>query len=267
MGALSPSWAISPWSSKYVGGMEEHFAGDALDPDLWLPHYLPHWSSRASSAATYAVTDGELRLSIPPEQGLWCSGLHDGPLRVSGVQSASFSGPPGSPVGGQPFKDGLLVASEEPGFCGYTPLYEHVEVRARGVLSPRSMIAFWLSGIEDKPQHSGEICVMEIFGDAVRPGSADVGIGLHKFRDPVLTEEWSTQPLEIDVAEFHRYAVDWTPGSLVFTVDGTVVKRIGQSPNYPVQLMLAVFDFPDKADNTTGSVPELIVSHVSGHPL
>ena len=71
---------------------------------------------------------------------------------------------------------------------------------------------------------------MEIFGDAVRPGSADVGIGLHKFRDPGLTEEWSTVPLEIDVTEFHTYAVDWRPGSLVFTVDGMPVRRIGQSP-------------------------------------
>jgi hypothetical protein len=245
--------------------MEDRFAGDALDLSVWLPHYLPHWSSRASSAATYVVADGELRLSIPPEQGLWCEGVHDGPLRVSGIQSASFSGPVGSPVGGQPFRDGLLVAGEEPEFWGYTPLYGHIEARARGVLSPRSMMAFWLSGIEDKPQHSGEICVMEIFGDAVRPGSADVGIGLHKFRDPGLVEQWSTVPLPIDVSEFHTYAVDWQPGSLVFSVDGTPVRTIGQSPNYPVQLMLAVFDFPDKATGADDvPVPEMIVSHVLG---
>ena len=54
----------------------------------------------------------------------------------------------------------------------------------RGVVSPRSMVAFWMSGIEDRPERSGEICVMEVFGDAVRDGSADVGMGLHRFRDP-----------------------------------------------------------------------------------
>jgi hypothetical protein len=51
----------------------------------------------------------------------------------------------------------------------------------------------------------------------------------------------------------------------VFTVDGTQVRRIGQSPNYPVQLMLAVFDFPGKATGAgEAPVPEMIVSHVLG---
>ena len=242
------------------------FAGDALDTEVWLPHYLPHWSSRAASAATWTVAGGELRLSIPPSQPLWCEGSHDGALRVSGIQSASFSGPVGSPIGGQPFKDGLLVSTEEPPFWGYTPLYGQISVRARAVLTARSMAAFWLSGIEDTPQHSGEICVFEVFGDAVGEGTADVGIGLHKFRDPGLTEDFSAIPLPLDVAEFHTYAVDWAPGALTFTVDGTVVRQVGQSPNYPVQLMLAVFDFPDKADPAakTAPTPELIVTDIAG---
>jgi len=245
--------------------LDEHFSGHALDTGVWLPYYLPHWSSRATSGATYQVADGELRLSIPSSQGLWCEGVHDGPLRVSGIQSGSFSGPVGSTVGGQPFQDGLLVTEQEPEFWGYTPLYGHVEVRARGVITPRSMVAFWLSGVEDVPQRSGEICVMEVFGDAPQR----VGMGLHRFRDPALTEDFDPVPLAIDVSEFHTYAVDWSPGSLSFTVDGAVVKRVAQSPGYPVQLMLAVFDFPDKADPMDAEVPvpELIVSHVIGRPL
>jgi beta-glucanase (GH16 family) len=140
-----------------------------------------------------------------------------------------------------------------------------VEIRMRAVLTARSMAAFWLSGVEDKPDRSGEICVVEVFGTAPR----DIGMGLHRFRDPALVEEWGTVTLPIDVAEFHTYAVDWRPDLLLFSVDGTVVKRVNQAPEYPVQLEIAVFDFPAKADLVPGEVPvpELIVSHVSGRPL
>lgn len=238
------------------------FPGDDLDRSVWVPWYLPHWSSRAASQATYQVRDGELRLSIPPSQGLWADGVHPTPLRVSGIQSANFSGPVGSTIGGQPFLDGQRVREEQGTFWGCTPHFGHIGIRMRGVVSPRSMVAFWLSGIEDVPERSGEICVMEAFGDAVRDGSADVGIGLHRFRDPALTEDWSALPLPIDIAEFHTYAVDWAPGSLIFTVDGVEVRRVDQAPDYPVQLELGVFDFPDKpgpADHT----PELVVSHLT----
>jgi beta-glucanase (GH16 family) len=180
------------------------------------------------------------------------------------VQTANFSGPVGSPIGGQPFLPDQQVREEQEPFWGYLPLYGNIEIRMRGEVSPRSMVAFWMSGIEDIPSRSGEICVMEAFGSA--PG--EIGIGLHKFRDPALTEEWSALPLGIDIAEFHTYAVDWRPGSLVFTVDGTEVRRVDQAPDYPVQLELGVFDFPDKAvDDAVPHTPELVVSHVIGRPL
>jgi hypothetical protein len=250
--------------------LDERFDGGGLDLDVWFPYYLPHWSSRAASAATYDVRDGELVLTIPAGQGLWCEDSHDGPLRVSCIQTGSFSGAVGSTVGQQPFRDGLVVREAQPAMWGYTPCYGHPEVRMRGTVTPRSMVAFWLSGIEDRPERSGEICVAEIFGDAVRPGSCDVGRGLHPFRDPALTEAFSADPLPLDVADDHVYAVDWRPGSLLFTVDGEHAREVEGAPDYPVQLMLGVFGFPDRADpESTGPppVPELVVSHVRGHPL
>jgi len=252
--------------------LDERFAGDTLDPDVWFPYYLPHWSSRAESAATCAVRGGELHLSIPADQPLWCADLHEEPLRVSCIQSGSFSGPLGGTVGQQPFRGGLRVREEQPTMWGYTPYYGHVEVRMRGVVSARSMFAFWMSGIEDRPERAGEICVAEIFGDAVRDGSADVGIGVKKLGDPALAQEFAADPLGIDVAEFHTYGVDWRPGSLAFSVDGQVVRRLDQAPDYPMQLMIGVFDFPAKAADTAADtavvpVPEMVVSHVRGHPL
>ncbi len=230
--------------------LDDDFTGPGLDRSVWLPHYLPAWSSRAASAASYEVGDSRLRLFIPPEQGLWCAGDHEPDLRVSAVQSGSFSGPVGSTVGQQPYRDGLTVREEQPAFWGCTPHFGRIEVRARADLNPRSMASCWLVGLEDRPERCAEICVMEVFGSAVEPGSsAEVGMGLHAFRDPDVREDFTATRLPIDVADWHDYAVDWRPGRVDFLVDGEPVRTAAGPPDYLMQLMLAVFDFPDGADD------------------
>jgi hypothetical protein len=77
------------------------------------PYHLPHWSFRAASAATWSVRDGELTLTIPVDQPLWCPDLHEEPLRVSCIQSGSFAGPLGSAIGQMPFREGLVVREEQ----------------------------------------------------------------------------------------------------------------------------------------------------------
>jgi hypothetical protein len=247
----------------------DEFDAAELDTEVWVAHYLPQWSSRAQSAATYAVAGSELRLTIPPEQGLWCAGEHEPALRVSGVQSGVFSGPVGSTVGQQPFRDGQVVREEQPATWGWTPHYGVLEVRARMDLSPRSMASVWMVGMEDEPDRCGEICVFEVFGDALRTASdgptAAVGMGVHPFRDPALTDEFAAESLAIDVAEPHLYAVDWRPGRVDFLVDGEHVKTVHQAPAYPMQMMVAVFDFPDRAASAPpGHVPLLAVDYVRG---
>jgi hypothetical protein len=164
----------------------DDFEGHDLDRSVWIPHYLPQWSSRAESAATYEVTGSELRLSIPTGQGLWCPVEHEGPLRVSGIQSGVFSGAVGSTAGQQPFRDGLRVREAQPAQWGWTPRYGVLEVRAQMELTARSMASVWMVGIEDEPQRSGEICVFEVFGDAIGRAGPAVGMGIHPFRDPAL---------------------------------------------------------------------------------
>src|SRR4051812_29280244 len=239
----------------------DDFDGPALDLEVWLPHYLPQWSSRALSAATYELGGSELRLTIPPDQGIWCEGQHEPPLRVSGIQSGAFSGPVGSTLGQQPFRDGLLVREEQPAQWGWTPEYGLIEIRARMELSPRSMASLWLAGLEQRPEESGEICVFEIFGEALDDGAAAVGQGIKPFRDPALSWEFDAPRLEIDVREPHVYAAEWRPGRVQFLVDGNAVRTVEQAPAYPVQAMIAVFDFPEKAPELE-HVPELAVDWI-----
>ena len=242
-----------------------------LDTRVWVPHYLPQWSSRAASAATYALERSELRLTIPPAQGLWCAGEHEPPLRVSGVQSGVFSGPVGSTAGQQPFRDGAVVREHQPAQWGWTPGHGLLEVRARMELSPRSMAAVWMVGLEDVPERSAEICVFEVFGDALAPAGeppgAAVGMGVHPFRDPAITDEFDAPRVALDVREHHVYAAAWAPGRVDFLIDGEHVRSVGQAPDYPMQMMVAVFDFPDKADAAPpGHVPVLAVDWVRGAP-
>jgi hypothetical protein len=242
---------------------EDHFDGSSLDLDVWSPYYLPHWSSRAASAATYTLDDSCLTLSIPRDQGLWCEGDHKPDLRVSGIQSGNYSGPVGSTVGQQPYREGLVVREEQEPFWGWTPNGGYVELRARADISPRSMVSLWMVGLEDRPERCGEICVMEVFGDATVPGSAAVGMGLKRLRDPSMPQDFEAVRLPIDLRDFHTYAVQWVSGDASFFVDGALIRTCQGAPSYPMQLMLAVFDFPDRSVGDD-HVPSFTVDHIRG---
>ncbi|MET0694189.1 MAG: glycoside hydrolase family 16 protein [Propionibacteriaceae bacterium] len=249
-------------------GFVDDFEGHDLRSEVWTTSYLPMWSSRAASAATYEVRDSELHLTIPEDQGLWCPDDHP-PLRVSGLQSGVFSGPVGSTIGQQPVRNGALVREEQITQWGWTPSYGLLEIQARMSLTPRSMAAVWMVGCETQPEQSAEICIFEVFGDALQDGtegpSAAVGMGVHPFRDPAVTEEWEAVRLPLVVTQPHRYAAEWQPGRVDFLVDGAWVKTVEQAPAYPVQLMVAVFDFPEKASGSEPYVvPELVLDYVRG---
>ena len=150
------------------------------------------------------------------------------------------------------------------------PATGRVEISARMRLSARSMAALWLAGFEDDEEQlrCGELCVFEVFGNALGPAvdpSAEVGVGIKAFRDPALTQDFAAPRLPIDVLEPHLYAVDWDETEAVFTVDGTVVRRCARPPTYPMQLMLAVFDFPEwSTGDDDHLVPALVVDRVAG---
>ena len=104
----------------------------------------------------------------------------------------------------------------------------------------------WLSGFEEHPHGSGEICVIEVFRTKrERARSAEMGVGVKKLRNPRLVQDFVTPRLAIDVSEFHTYDVEWDRQTAAFYVDGLPLHSCAEPPTYPLQAMLAVFDFPN----------------------
>ena len=81
-----------------------------------------------------------------------------------------------------------------------------------------------------------------------------------------MNEDFDAVRLPIDLAEFHTYAVDWSPRKADFLVDGTLVCSCPRPPSYPMQMMLAVFDFPEESSgDDADAIPALIVDHLRGY--
>jgi hypothetical protein len=249
--------------SRYELEFYADFSGPDLDPGQWLPYYLPQWSTRERARARYDVADGLLTLRVDADQGPW-SEEYDGSVRVSNLQTGVRSGPVGSASGQHPFRDALAVREAQPDVRLYTPRYGLIEVRAAATTDPHSMVALWMIGVEDVPEQSAEICVMEIFGSEVAEASALVGMGVHPFNDPAIRDDFAKVPVELDVSAFHDYAVDWTPEGVRFFIDGNLVRSTAQSPDYPMQLMLDIFHFPPDAGDAGAYPKEFRVQRVRG---
>ncbi|MGB7791645.1 MAG: glycoside hydrolase family 16 protein [Terrimicrobiaceae bacterium] len=240
--------------------VEDRFDQPFLDERIWIPYYLPQWSSRRASAARYALGDGTLRLLIERDQPPW-SPEFCGRLRVSSLQTGVFAGPVGSTIGQHHFRDGIVVREAQQNVALYTPQYGLFELEARALDDPASMVALWMIGFEDEPARSAEICICEIFGRDVGPLQTRVGMGVHPFGDPAITDEFAAETVGIDAREPHTYAVEWTPSDVAFYVDERLIKVVRQSPAYPMQFMLNIYEFADDAEfsRAGGVYPKMFV--------
>jgi hypothetical protein len=253
--------------AAYELEFEDTFDGPTLDESRWIPCYLPQWSSRERAAARYDVGGGFLRLRIEADQEPWAPDI-DGEVRVSSLQTGVFAGPVGSTVGQHRFSPAAVVREAQRNVRLYTPRYGLVELRARVSDDPLTMAALWMIGYEDAPERSGEICVSEIFGRDVQPDAAAIGMGVHPFGDPTIVDDFSVETVPIDARELHVYAAEWTPESVSFSVDGRLVKTVDQSPAYPMQLMLGIYEFrgDDAGPPGDGAYPkEFVVDYVRGY--
>lgn len=236
----------------YALVFQDDFETDELERSKWLPYYLPQWNSRRNSEANYRFEDSQLLLRITEEQRPWCPEF-DGDVKVSNLQTGVFSGPLGSASGQHRFSRECLVREEQPEERLFVPQFGYIEIRARGLATPRNVCAFWMIGFEDTSERSAEICPFELKGWNVKGGSCTLGFGIHAFGDPTIEEEFFEREFAIDPTLYHVYAVDWSAEGVDFYIDNVRVHRSRQSPRYPMQMMLNVYELPpNKSGGGTG---------------
>ena len=236
-----PSPALADRLVHYSLEFEDDFTSATPDPTKWVASYLPQWVGSNAARARWEFTERRLYLQIEHDQPLWSPELTGG-MVVSNLQTGVRSGARGSGSGQHPFRPDLVVVEEQSEQRLYLPHRGVVEVRMAALDDPSAMVALWMIGFEETPDQSAEICIAEIFGRNVGTDRAAVGMGVHPFGDTTITDDFAEVGLALDAREFHDYAVEWTADGVTWFVDGLPVRHVPQSPDYPMQLMLDIFE-------------------------
>ena len=193
----------------------------------------------------YSLQNGSLVLQITKDQQPWCPEF-DGEVKCSSIQTGEFAGPVGSKLGQHRFNPECTVREAQNNIQTYAPQYGYFELRAKGVKSAANHVALWMIGYEDTPDRSGEIDLFEIMGASIRSTTSQVGYGVRRWSDPMLEDEFYEEFFQIDAAQYHIYGMEWFPTHLDFYIDNQKIKTSSQSPKYPMQFMLSLYELPSK---------------------
>lgn len=253
---------------NYYLEFNDDFDKDSINLENWIPYYLPQWSSRKMSKPNFNISEGNLILQITKDQKPWCPEFNN-EVKCSSIQTGIFAGPLGSNIGQHKFfnQSECVVREEQINQQTYLPLYGYFEIRAKALNTASNVVSLWMIGYEDQPEKSGELCVFEIKGASVSKNYATVGYGIHKFNDPLLKEEFYEDVFNLDVTNFHTYAAEWLPDKIIFYIDNQKIREIKQSPNYPMQFMLGIYELPNEKNKKQDNMypKNFIIDYVRGY--
>jgi hypothetical protein len=234
----------------YVLEFSDEFESTALDSKKWFPYLLPHWSSLERSKARYSVSDGSLKLFVEEKQKPWI----DGGDRASNIQTAHFSGAKGSQVGQfRHYNPAFVVTEDLPTVQHYTPRFGYFETRLKAVPIVGYHVALWMIGFNEG--QAGEIRAFEIHGANVGKEKSRLDYGILRWDDPTLNEECYEDYLPMNAADYHVYALEWTPTNVDFYVDNVKLRSLSQAPQYPMQFMLGIYERPHELRSEDSHLP------------
>ena len=187
----------------------EEFEGDSLDLDTWNTSYL--WGD---DLVINQEEQHYVDVANEPDFGYDPFEVADGTLTISAVPT-----PPelADRANGQPYLSGVITS-----YDAFKFTYGYVETRARVPFGQGLWPAFWLLNAyygDDDP----EIDIMEFIGD-----DQDVVYHTYHYYDGDELRSTESKPVPgVDYTNgFHTFAVDWSPGLLIFYVDGRETHRV-----------------------------------------
>ncbi|TGY34308.1 hypothetical protein E5344_13265 [Microbacterium laevaniformans] len=226
-----------------------------LSPERWVASYLPQWTTPERARAHYGIVAAGIELRIDSDQLDWR--LEDAPLRVSNLQTGVYSGPVGSRLGTHRHRVDLDVRTETPQCLLFAPSRGRVDITVSASRATNCMLAAWLVGTEHRsPTESGEICIFEIDADGI--GEVTVArTGIKAHHDPELTTDMGEVVIPLDASSPHTWTVIWGQGETVIGCEGRSLRRITQAPDYPMFLMIDLFEIGPRG----GSYPKSATIH------
>ncbi len=198
---------------------------------VWVPHYLPHWTTPDRSAARLAFTPGGLDLRIDEDQLEWRP--EDAPMRVSNLQTALLLGSPGRtwehtatvPTASTFARthrracDTRRLPAVSTSRCGPAPT--PTACPPSGWSAPNTTIR--ATRVRSASR--------EIDADAVG-GSTRVRCGLKAHHDDRLRTDMITTTVPHDAARLLTWSVEWGGGVTTIGCEGRVVAEFDQAPAY-----------------------------------
>jgi hypothetical protein len=245
-----------PDAPTRVADFEDDFS-TPLRADLWVGHYLPQWTTPDRSAARYESSGAGLRLRIDDDQLDWRA--EDAPMRVSNIQTGTFSGDAGSRRGTHRYRrDGLTVRTPTATRLLWAPCAGRVDLTVSASRDDDCMLAGWLIGTEHlAEENAGEVCVFEIDAAAIGETESRVRCGVRAHHDPRLTTDMAEMAVSGDLSLPHTWTVIWGNGETIIGCDGAVLRHIAQAPDYPLFLMIDLFEIGQR----TGNYPKTATIH------
>jgi beta-glucanase (GH16 family) len=216
--AQKPGWTLT---------LDDEFEGSRLDTTKWSDHYW-HGRTHANRELEYYAPDGYE--------------LKDGMLRLIARPVAPEDR---EKTKGLPYTSGMIEGSRK-----FAQKYGWFEIRCRVPAGKGLWPAFWL--LPATRTWPPEIDILEILDhdpstvyftthwrDANRRHLSDG----HRFKGPDFS------------ADFHTFAVDWEPGTIVWYVDGVerarTSKGVPDEPMYLIANLAVGGDWPGNPDATT----------------